>query len=285
MTGAGASLAHTYAGGGNYTVTLIVTDNNSATGTKLQTFTINPVAAFTFSCSELTCNFDGSGSKDLNATITSYAWKFGDETTGAGVAITHMYAAGGAYNPTLTVTDSTGATSTQSETVNVNAPPIASFTFMCNALTCNFDGSGSRDSDGTITNYMWIFGDGATGSGTRVSHMYVAGGQYTVTLTVTDNGGATATQSNAVTANSPPVASFKFSCKGFSCSFDGSASTDSDGTITSYVWNLGDGATDSGAIVTHRYSAPGTYTVTLTVTDNGGATGVKSNSVKVPPNR
>jgi PKD repeat protein len=282
MTGAGVSLAHTYAGGGNYTVTLIVTDNSGATGTKIQTITINPVAAFTFSCSVLTCNYDGSGSKDLNATITSYAWKFGDGTTGAGVGITHTYAAGGAYSATLTVTDSTGATSTQSATVNVNAPPISFFTFMCSALTCSFDGSGSRDPDGTITSYTWNFGDGAAGSGATVSHMYAAGGQYAVTLTVTDNGGATATQSNAVTANSPPVASIKFSCKGLKCSFDGSASTDSDGTVTSYVWNFGDGATGSGAMVTHSYAGPGTYTITLTVTDNGGVTGVKSNSVRVP---
>jgi PKD repeat protein len=112
--------------------------------------------------------------------------------------------------------------------------------------------------------------------------MYAAGGKYTVTLTVTDNGGATATLSNAVTANNPPAASFKFSCKGLRCSFDGSASTDSDGTVTNYVWNFGDGATGSGALVTHSYAGPGTYTVTLTVTDNGGATGVKTNSVKVP---
>ena len=285
MTGAGASLAHTYVGGGNYTVTLIVTDNSGVTGTKIQTIIINPVAAFTFSCSVLTCNFDASGSKDLNATITSYAWKFGDGTTGAGVTITHTYDAGGAFSATLTVADSTGATSTQSKTVNVNAPPIASFTFVCNALTCNFDGSGSRDSDGTITSYTWSFGDGAMGSGATVSHTYAAGGKYLVTLTVTDNGGATATQSNAVTVNSPPVASFNFSCRGLRCIFDGSASTDSDGTVTNYVWNFGDGATGSGAMVTHSYAGPGTYTVTLTVTDNGGATGVKSNNVKVPPNR
>jgi PKD repeat protein len=287
MTGAGVTVTHTYAAGGAYNATLTVTDSTGATSTQSETVNVNvpPIASFTFVCNALTCNFDGSGSSDSNGTITSYAWKFGDGMTGAGVAITHTYATGGAYSATLTVADSTGATSTQSKTVNVNTPPIASFTFVCNALTCNFDGSGSRDPDGTITSYTWSFGDGATGSGATVSHMYAAGGKYPVTLTVTDNGSATATQSNAVTANSPPVASFKFSCQGHRCSFDGSASTDSDGTVTNYVWNFGDGATGSGAMVTHNYAGPGTYTVKLTVTDNGGATGVKSNNVEVAPNR
>jgi PKD repeat protein len=289
MTAAGASLAHTYAGGGNYAVRLTVTDSNSATGTKIQTITINPVASFTFSCNGLTCNFDGSGSKDLNATINNFAWSFGDGTSGAGITVGHTYAAGGNYNATLTVTDSIGATGTQSKGLNVNAPPVASFTFACSGLTCSFDGSASRDSDGTITNYAWNFGDGttpagATTAGPTVGHMYAAAGNYIVTLTVTDNGGATGTQSNTVGVikpNNPPVASFTFSCNRLTCSFDGSASYDSDGTITNYAWNFGDGAKGSGATVIHVYVAPGTYVVTLTVTDNGGATGSQSNSVTV----
>lgn len=57
-----------------------------------------------------------------------------------------------------------------------------------------------------------------------------------------------------------------------SVNFDGSVSYDTDGNITSYHWNFGDGATDSGAIVEHTYNNPGNYTATLTVTDNGGAT-------------
>jgi len=286
-TGAGASLAHTYAGGGNYTVKLIVTDNSGATGTKIQAFTINPVASFTFSCNGLTCNFDGSGSKDLNATITSYAWNFGDGTSGAGVTTGHTYAAGGSYNITLTVTGSLGRTSMQSKAVIANDPPVASFTFSCTGLTCSFNGSASRDSDGTITNYAWTFGDGwstPTGAATAsptVSHTYAAGGTYTVTLTVTDNGGATNAQSRTVNANAPPVASFTFSCNRLTCSFDGSGSKDIDGTITKYAWKFGDGTTGSGATVTHTYAALGTYAVTLTVTDNGGATGTQSNNVTV----
>jgi PKD repeat protein len=280
-TGTGATVTHTYASGGAYSAKLTVTDNDAATGTKMQTVTINPVASFTFSCNGLTCSFDGSGSKDLSATITSYAWNFGDGTSGAGITFGHTYAVGNSYQVRLTVTDSIGATGIQSQTVSVNSPPAASFTFACNLLTCSFDGSGSHDSDGTITAYAWNFGDGTIGSGLAASRTYAVGGQYTVTLTVTDNVGATNPQSQTVIANSPPVASFTFSCSSFTCSFNGFASRDSDGTITSYAWKFGDGTTGSGPAVSHTYKAPGTYMVALTVTDNGGATSVQSNSVTV----
>jgi PKD repeat protein len=195
--------------------------------------------------------------------------------------VSHSYAAGGQYAVTLTVTDNGGATNAHSQTVVANSPPVASFTFACNLLTCSFNGSSSHDPDGTVASYAWNFGDGTTASGSSVSHSYAAGGQYAVTLTVTDNGGATNAHSQTVIANSPPVASFTFSCNRFTCSFDGSSSRDSDGTITNYAWKFGDGITSSGATVTHTYHPPGTYTVTLTVTDNGGATGVQSESVSV----
>lgn len=281
-TAAGVSLAHTYAGSGTHTVRLTATDNTSATGTKFQTVPTNPLASFTFSCNGLTCNFDGSGSKDLNATITSYAWRFGDGSTGAGATIGYTYAAGGSYNVALTVTDSSGSSTTQTRTANVNAPPVASFTFACSGLTCSFEGSASRDSDGTITSYYWNFGDGVAGYGAAtVIHNYPAGGTYTVTLRVYDNGGANNAQNRTVIANAPPVASFTFSCNLVACSFNGSASRDSDGTITNYAWNFGDGAIGSGATVTHTYRAPGTYTVTLSVTDNAFATTSQTQSVSI----
>ena len=278
-TAAGANTVHTYAGNANYTVKLTVTDTNGVAGTKFEIITINPIPAFTFSCSGLTCNFDASGSKDSSATITGYTWNFGDGASGAGVTIRHTYAFGNSYEVTLTVTDSTGATGIQSQTVIADAPPVASFVFACNGLTCSFDGSGSRDPDGTITNYFWNFGNGVTASGPLVSDTYAKGGQYTVTLLVEDNGNAENVQSQTVIVNAPPVASFTFSCSTVTCNFYGSGSFDPDGTITTYAWQFGDRTAASGVTVAHTYRAPGTYTVTLTVTDNGGATGVQSNNV------
>jgi PKD repeat protein len=83
--------------------------------------------------------------------------------------------------------------------------------------------------------------------------------------------------------NAAPTASLTFSCTDLTCSFDGSASTDSDGTIVSYAWDFGDGitATDTLATASHTYAAAGTYTVSLTVTDDGGLTGSATQSVNV----
>lgn len=81
--------------------------------------------------------------------------------------------------------------------------------------------------------------------------------------------------------NNPPTASFTYSCTNLTCSFDGSTSSDSDGTIASYAWTFGDGSTGSGVTTSRTYAAGGTYTVNLTVTDNGGATNSTSQSVTV----
>ena len=73
-------------------------------------------------------------------------------------------------------------------------------------------------------------------------------------------------------SNQAPTAAFTQSCTELACSFDGSGSTDADGSIVSYAWNFGDGSTGSGSSASHAYGAAGTYTVTLTVTDDDGAT-------------
>jgi PKD repeat protein len=209
------------------------------------------MASFTSSCNGLACSFNTSGSSDPDGTIVSYAWTFGDGTTGSGATVSRTYAAGGAFTVTLIVADNAGATSQTSHTVTVNSPPVASFTSACSGLTCSFDASGSSDPDGTIASYAWTFGDGTTGAGATVSRTYAAGGAFTVTLIVTDNAGATGQTAHAVTVNAPPVASFTSACSGLTCSFDASGSSDPDGTIAGYAWTFGDGTTGSGATVTH----------------------------------
>jgi chitodextrinase len=80
-----------------------------------------------------------------------------------------------------------------------NTAPAARFSFACTGLACTVDAGGSSDADGTITNYAWEFGDGATGNGETAQHGYTQPGTYTVKLTVTDDDGASATTSKAIT--------------------------------------------------------------------------------------
>ena len=152
----------------------------------------------------------------------------------------------------------------------------------CDGMVCTFDGSGSWVADGsTIVNYSWNLGDGTVASGRDVSHEYLASGTYTVSLTVTTSAGLTGTRTATVVVdgNRLPTASFTYTCSGSQCAFDGSGSSDPDGHLASYSWTFGDGTMGDGTAVGHTYAAPGTYAVTLSVTDNLGATGTRTQTV------
>jgi PKD repeat protein len=153
-----------------------------------------------------------------------------------------------------------------------NLPPLPSIGVTCLAHVCSFDASYSVDPDGSINSYVWDLGDGTTGSGAIVSHTYPSGTPYIATLTVSDDNGATASGSRTVEPNARPFAYADVTCNGRTCSFDGSSSRDYDGTIVSYIWTFGDGMVGSGGTVIHTYGTSGIYAVTLTVTDNEGAT-------------
>jgi PKD repeat protein len=236
-----------------------------------------PAASFTYSCSGLSCTFDGTGSTDSDGTIQEYSWSFGDGTDSEGPIVEHVFTAGRTYAVSLVVYDDGGSTgyASQPVTVSAGAAPTAALTVNCSGLQCRFDGSGSTDPDGTIASYNWSFGDGTETSGTSptAAHSYGLTGTYPVTLAVTDNNGNTATASWDLTVtNAAPTASFTVACTGLGCSFNAIGSTDPDGTITSYSWSFGDGGVSTGPTAQHTYGHPGSFTVTLNVTDNADAT-------------
>lgn len=250
----------------------------------------SPVAAFTSTGSGLEVTVDGSGSSDPDGTVASYDWNWGDGTAdGSGVSDTHAYAAAGTYTVKLTVTDNDGATDSVTHDVTVtNTPPTASFTTSANALKVTVDGTGSSDPDGSIASYNWHWGDGSPdSSGSTASHTYATPGNYTVELTVTDNGGATDVVShdvNVTLSNEPPVAAFTSTTDDLKVSVDASGSNDPDGTVASYDWDWGDGSDGgTGSTTSHTYATAGTYTIKLTVTDNDGATDSISHDVTTNP--
>jgi PKD repeat protein len=153
----------------------------------------------------------------------------------------------------------------------------------------SFSAAGSVDADGTISSYQWAFGDGGSASGASPTHAYAAAGTYLARLTVTDNLGATGIDSATVTitatgGNQPPVAVVNGPYSGAvnaTITFQATGSFDPDGSIASYTWFFGDGASASGPTVTHAYTAAGTYPVTLTVVDNLGASSTAQTTATV----
>jgi PKD repeat protein len=212
-------------------------------------------------------------------------------STGTGHVCGSLADSGGAvptgqYGGLVATADAASAMATTASivlrTIEPNQAPTAAFTYTCDGADCDFDGTGSSDTDGAVASYAWDFGDGGNATGATSSHDFETSGTRDVTLTVTDDQG---TQGSAVISvsvvrhNASPTASFSTSCSFLVCSFDATASADGDGTITSYAWDFGDGQTDTGVSPTHSYGAGGSYVATLTVTDNDNGTGSTTRTV------
>jgi PKD repeat protein len=220
-----------------------------------------------------------------NDTIVSWHWDFGDGDTSTEQNPTHTYSSAAYYDVTLTVTGASSAADYETKQVwaGTNQNPTADFTYTTNDLFVDFTDT-SYDPDGTIESWSWDFGDGNTSTQQHPDHTYAADGTYTVILTVTDNGGLTDDTSKPVTvsgaANIPPTADFTFTIDGLTVIFT-DQSSDTDGTIESWSWDFDDGNTSPALNVGHTFTAAGTYTVTLTVTDNESALDFISKDVTV----
>ena len=172
-----------------------------------------------------------------------------------------------------------------------NSAPTAAFAAPSCVATqpCQFT-DGSSDSDGNLVGWTWDFGDGQSSGDRNPTNTYAAAGTYNVKLTVRDDDGATAEVTQAVNVgaappppNSPPSASFTHAdcTAGVECQFT-DTSTD-DKQIVSWSWDFGDFTSSGAQSPTHSYTvgAGFTYQVTLTVTDNEGATNSVTQGVTV----
>jgi PKD repeat protein len=279
------------------TTKAIVTDARSANDHLLHSLfsapsNYPPVAAFTHAVEELTVSFTDE-STDVDGALVSWSWEFGDGNASAVQHPVHAYGASGEYQVTLTVTDDAGASDSETKSVTVptpgNQPPVVDFSSEADDLTVTFTDL-SYDPDGTVTSWLWEFGDGNSSSDRHPVHTYGGAGTYEVTLTVTDNEGATGseTQTVSVTApgNLPPVADFSLEVTDLTVAFT-DQSNDPDGSIISWYWRFGDGGVSFDSSPTHTYEEPGTYSVTLTVSDNnaGSDSETKSVTVMAPENQ
>ncbi|MGF1660481.1 MAG: PKD domain-containing protein [Rubrimonas sp.] len=228
--------------------------------------------------------FDGRGSFDPDGEITSWEWTFGDGGSASGPVVRRAYAEPGDYEVRLTVRDDSGAPLNVDESsalVRINAAPIADAgadQLVAPGQEVAFDGTGSIDPDGRVTDWLWRFGDGAEARGPRVVHSYAEPGLYAVALIVRDETGHDAAfdvDEALVRVNHPPVAAAGpdlATVPGGELSLDGRASFDPDGRVAVWRWDFSDRAEPMfGAAVSRRFEAPGVVVARLTVVDDSGA--------------
>ncbi len=244
--------------------------------------------------------FDGSRSSDPEGGRLSYEWRFGDGAVGTGRALVHQYPGPGTYDAELRVVDElgqVGAGSARPLQVFVKRPPTAVTgpdLVVAPGEPVAFDGTRSQAGERPVARWLWDFYDGSGGEGQSTSHSFADPGRYVVTLRVEDDttppcNFATAQQVVQVNARPAAVAGEDQRLSvGQTFTLDGQRSYDVDGRITEYQWDLGDGATKTGASIDHAYAAPGTYTATLTVGDAAGVANSRSSDglqvvVNAPP--
>ena len=305
--------SHTYEAPGTYYVKLTVysyDDQKAIAGKQLTVHTVSqfmtkdmmehaavkPIAHFTSNCEFYTCTFN-AGVSSSGTPITSYSWDFGDNTTGSGVATTHVFPAG-KHKVTLQVTNTENLSDSTFKVVRTGLSPTASFTINCTAvLTCSFDAGASTDDDGSIVKYTWFFtgmlDSHKMGEGITANYTYAAPGIYNVKLLVEDNHGLHDEQTQQVNLTAQPSASFILNnCnqnpdQSYDCYFnaDASSANSSYGNITYYSWLFGDNTASEGSLngfMWHHYPASGTYNVTLTVTGTSGLTDSLTKTIPVP---
>lgn len=291
----GESVSHVYTNSGSYSMTLHVEDDlgnkSEITGQiEVQAVSVAPQALITttpaYKMGEaltgtlpFKVDFDASASASADNDIVKYEWDFnGDEVADEeGKKITHTFDKVGTSTVSLRIEDSKGQSGKASMQVTVQEPGILA---LINAapeegtipLTVSLDGSSSSAYNGKIVSYEWDFGDSTpkTITGATISHKYTAVGTYTIKLKVVSDKNESASASKLIYVREIPLgACFSPSRKDglapLTVTFDSKCSM---GALSSYHWTFGDGAESKLSSPTHTFDSPGSYSVTLEVTDS-----------------
>ncbi len=286
VLGNGAVVTHTYSHLGTYTA--VVTASNSlnvVTATTIVTITAVPVTGLTATNDSPTMI---GASTTLTATAATganitYAWAFGDGASGSGPVVTHVYPRLGFYTATVTASNSVSVI-TATTRVTVTDGSITGLHARNSSPTRLGSTTKLTATVATGSNvvYLWNFGDGKTGSGAIISHVYPSVGIHTAVVTASNSLG-TVSAATAVTITEVPIA-------GLTAANDGPTSLGHPTTLraaitagsnVTYTWSFGDGETGYGKVLTHTYPAYGTYTAIVRASNSVGTPLTAFTQVKV----
>ena len=279
--------SHQYEDTGMFTIRLIVWNNNCA-----DTLTIIDYVHISPPIARFTPTFDCAAPRTIIFTDNSlgpneWHWNFGDGNTSTTQNNIHTYATVGTYTIQLVVLNYvTGCDDTARHTIRI-VDEVANFnatdTVICRNTSTTFTAIGNTP--GTIANYDWDFGDAQTGTGASVTHTYVNAGLYTVRLIITDISGCkdTLTKFQYIRIDGP-IAAFSIpnggSCSNNSFTFVDNSTDDGLHPITTWIWDFGDGTTQSFTAppFSHFYTTSGSYLVTLKTIDAVGCSDSTTNT-------
>ena len=288
---------HMYTTAGTYNVRMVAF-KGGCTDTVVKQITINPkpvvdfVATNTAPCpAPVTIPF-------VNNTTgaTSYHWEFGDGSFSGAASPSNTYNANGVYDVLLIATSAFGCVDSLRKPAYIKVYPLdlailpdntggcipATIHFAPAVTYVNPVSQVTSQYPYPVTSYTWNFGDGYTSTLDSPSHIYTAYGTYTVSLVITTSNGCTQTAYTTIQAGTPPTANFwanpLVACVGSPVYFFDSSSSN----VTSWHWDFGDGNSSNTSNPTYYYPYPGTYSVKLTVYNNGCKdTMVKTNYIHV----
>jgi len=275
----GETTSSVQAGAGTYTVTVtngLCTASDAVNVTQLS----GPLSAFSATTG---CMNDPVTFTDLSTvtsgTITGWSLTFGDGSVSALQNPSHLYASPGTYSICLAVI-SGGCTDTVCQDITVQEDPVSQFTASnaCEGMPVTFN----NGSSGNISSYNWNFGNGNTSSQVSPSATYAGYGSYTVTLVVADPSGCSDTSTQQVVIHQLPLPSFITSggaCQGGQVAF----TSTSQGNITAWSWDFGNGQTSSLENPLFAFGATGTFPVTLSVITSQGCTASVTQQVNSAP--
>jgi PKD repeat protein len=304
----GVTATYTYEQEGDFEASLRVTDNNGEYNTMemiIEAGSVNGLRAVittdaknnTYYLDE-TYEFDGSDSTVKEGEITKYTWDFDEGTTTQSRNVNHDFSEPGTYEVVLSVEDSEGnkdEATLEITVVDEGSAPTAIIEADPESgelpLTVEFDGSGSIDPDDDIIQYEWDFDSDGTidATGDHSSYTYTEVDDYEATLTVTDSIGNENEAMVEISVGAQGiVADLEVDTTNgevpLTVSFDSSGSSYKDGNIVSYEYDFGDGNDYiGGSTLTYKYTGVGTYTASVTVIGDDGASDTSTVQIVVRP--